>query len=522
MSEILNGNPGNVSTPLVRTVTALANNGSGAVRVTTSVPHLFGPSDTVLVATAAVSGLYSITIVDATHFDLVGSTYAATSTGTVTDLSLTPQVQVPTDGDTFSMQLSGMLSALQACLDRDQYLNGRINAILESLTQTSLTLTAASVTPAVLAVTSNGAPAKLQTSAAHGLQTGMWVNIAGATGDTAINGNWPIVVVDTTHFTIPVQGTGSYSASSATVTPIVPPGVNWLMVDGWGGGGGGEGGGGVTYNADVSGNFNAPLVQGGGGQGAPRTTRPMQVTPLTALSWVIGVGGDGGAGATSSGPTPAGNGSNGGITTVTNGSVTVTCNAGVGAGANESLATTVPTGCAVIAPGGHQRAGIRTAWPFATPYGYLFTATKSNIANFIDQDAGDGGSAVVPYLSGSMPNPSTPGIGQVGGGGGIAGTAGSDSGSSPVWKGGPGGGGGGAGPLGAATPGGAGGNGTNANHSGNSSNGAASTSFAGTNTGAGGGGGGTAGAASGTTGNGGAGAAGDSGQVTIYVMGGVQ
>ncbi len=137
MSEILNGNASNVSTPLSRTVTALANNGSGEIRVTTSAPHLFGPNDNVLMATgvASGSGYFPIAIVDSTRFDLVGSTYVSTSTGTATDLSLTPQVQVPTDGDTFSMQLSGMLSSLQALLDRSQWLSSKVSyELIESFT----------------------------------------------------------------------------------------------------------------------------------------------------------------------------------------------------------------------------------------------------------------------------------------------------------------------------------------------------------------------------------------------------
>ncbi|MGO9358051.1 MAG: DUF2586 family protein [Xanthobacteraceae bacterium] len=64
----------------------------------------------------------------------------------------------------------------------------------------------------------NGPPAVLQTSAAHGLTTGDTVTISGAIGDTVINGTFEVTVVDTTHFSIPVTGTGSYTASSGTGT----------------------------------------------------------------------------------------------------------------------------------------------------------------------------------------------------------------------------------------------------------------------------------------------------------------
>ena len=126
MSLVLTGDPSHITTQLTATVIGLANNGSGAVRAQTSAPHLFGPADEVAIRTTTLSGLFSIAVIDATHFDLVGSTYTATGTGSATDLSLTPQVLVPTDGDTFSQQLSGALSSAQAALDRTQYLQGQI------------------------------------------------------------------------------------------------------------------------------------------------------------------------------------------------------------------------------------------------------------------------------------------------------------------------------------------------------------------------------------------------------------
>src|SRR5580698_4334068 len=128
MSDVLTGSASNVTTPLVARIIALANNGSGAIRATTVAPHLFGSGDSVAVAvtssgTPVVVGTFTIAVIDSTHFDLVGSTYTATGVGNASDLSLTPQIQVPTDGDTFSAQLSGLLSAFQGLMDRTQYVN---------------------------------------------------------------------------------------------------------------------------------------------------------------------------------------------------------------------------------------------------------------------------------------------------------------------------------------------------------------------------------------------------------------
>lgn len=128
MPLTITGNPGNVTTPLSASITAFANNGSGAIRATTAAPHLFGSNDRVRIAVSLFApAVFSITVIDATHFDLVGSTYSATSTGVATDLSLTPQIQFPTDGDSFSQQLSGALSASQALCDRSQYLAEQIS-----------------------------------------------------------------------------------------------------------------------------------------------------------------------------------------------------------------------------------------------------------------------------------------------------------------------------------------------------------------------------------------------------------
>jgi hypothetical protein len=49
-------------------------------------------------------------------------------------------------------------------------------------------------------------PAKITTAAEHGLSTGDWVEISGHLLNTPVNGSWQITVVDTTSFTIPVEG----------------------------------------------------------------------------------------------------------------------------------------------------------------------------------------------------------------------------------------------------------------------------------------------------------------------------
>src|SRR5215471_2694056 len=119
----MSGDPSHISTPLTATIVGMAS-AAGLIRVQTSAPHHFASGDYVHIQTitTVIDAYYVITVIDTTHFDLVGSAWTGTGTGTATDVSLTPQIQVPTDGDTFSLQLAGMLSALQALTDRTQYL----------------------------------------------------------------------------------------------------------------------------------------------------------------------------------------------------------------------------------------------------------------------------------------------------------------------------------------------------------------------------------------------------------------
>lgn len=126
MTTQYSGNPGNVSNTLSRTITGCANNGAGLIRVTTSTSHLFSSTDTVIVAnvlgTTEANGTWTITVIDATHFDLVGSAFANaySSGGTATDRSLTPAGTFPSDGE--QATTATILAALQLLFDRTQFL----------------------------------------------------------------------------------------------------------------------------------------------------------------------------------------------------------------------------------------------------------------------------------------------------------------------------------------------------------------------------------------------------------------
>lgn len=125
MSTTYSGDPANVSNSLTRTISGAANNGSGFVRITTSVPHLFSNHDIVIITgvtgTTEANGTWNITVIDSTHFDITAVfTHAYVSGGSVTDHSLTPAATLPSDGE--QVTASSIISAIQVCLDRTQFL----------------------------------------------------------------------------------------------------------------------------------------------------------------------------------------------------------------------------------------------------------------------------------------------------------------------------------------------------------------------------------------------------------------
>ncbi len=220
---VIPGDARNVTSPLTATVIALANNGAGLIRVHTSSPHFFGNGDGVFMSAAPAIGQFYIVVIDGTHFDLVGSTYTTTGTGTALDLSLTPQFQAPTDGDTFSQQLSGALSALQALADRTQFLalsRGNYH-LLNIYTASDVTHATSSAQWGTIALTS----------------TSTWMSLSGGTNLLTFGSPPPVIggglgdlfVIDfgTVWSSVVTGGTVSLGVSivdvdAATTSPILP------------------------------------------------------------------------------------------------------------------------------------------------------------------------------------------------------------------------------------------------------------------------------------------------------------
>jgi len=68
------------------------------------------------------------------------------------------------------------------------------------------------LTVATISGVSTANPTVVTTAAAHGLTTGNQVTITGIVGATQANGTWAVTVTDATHFTVPVNVTGTYAS----------------------------------------------------------------------------------------------------------------------------------------------------------------------------------------------------------------------------------------------------------------------------------------------------------------------
>lgn len=143
MATTYTGVPTNVTTPHAATISSGTN--ATPVVITTLVPHLFGNGDTVRITgtgTGLDNGEYVITVTGAQVFSLNGTTASGViSTGTATDQSLTPQFQIPSDGDDFDV--GSINPALQTIADRTQYLQKQnVNQDTEIATLTARTYVA--------------------------------------------------------------------------------------------------------------------------------------------------------------------------------------------------------------------------------------------------------------------------------------------------------------------------------------------------------------------------------------------
>lgn len=139
MPSQYNGIPGNITYPSSLTVSGASN--ATPIEITTTAPHLLTNGDVVDVTgvggNTAANGQWAISVVDGTHFLLVGSAGngAYTSGGHVQSLSMGPTFQIPSDGDT--LDAASVNTALEALGDRTAALGEDIGAIRWMTTSTT-------------------------------------------------------------------------------------------------------------------------------------------------------------------------------------------------------------------------------------------------------------------------------------------------------------------------------------------------------------------------------------------------
>lgn len=138
MASFMTGDDRQVSNSLTQTIITCTN--ASPIEATTTVNHGFATGDRVRVAgvlgCTAANGDFRITVTSATTFTLDGSTgngaYNPSSEATAVDLSLTPQFQIPSDGDT--LDAASVNAAFEGLADRTQFLNAGLQTGLATET----------------------------------------------------------------------------------------------------------------------------------------------------------------------------------------------------------------------------------------------------------------------------------------------------------------------------------------------------------------------------------------------------
>jgi hypothetical protein len=213
------GNPGNVTTPLSRTITNCQSGAGNLVEVTTSVAHLYGTYDYVtisgVVGTVEANTTAPITVVDSTKFLLDGVlfTNSYSSGGIVTDISLTPYGQLPSDGE--ALTVNSIEAFLQMLADRTQYLATQNSSVIGVQTVTATT----TVTPPAGAHFALVEGCGGGGGGAGGGQAANATNsyaVGGGGGGGAIGRTQCLPVDDSTSYTLTIGAGGAAGAGGAT------------------------------------------------------------------------------------------------------------------------------------------------------------------------------------------------------------------------------------------------------------------------------------------------------------------
>lgn len=214
MSSVYTGDSSTVANSLSRTVTGATN--ATPIVITTSASHLFGTKDWVVIANVAgntaANGTWQITKLSATTFSLTGSvgSGAYTSGGTAVCVSLTPQFDIPSDGD--APTAASVNVALESLADRTQFL--ALLARMQSKAWTADTTWAAPANVVAIGFLVGCGGGGAGGDGGVGSTAASFAAAGGAGGGGSIERMIPVVLVGGTTYTIDIGAAGSGMADS--------------------------------------------------------------------------------------------------------------------------------------------------------------------------------------------------------------------------------------------------------------------------------------------------------------------
>jgi hypothetical protein len=247
------GIPSNATAGASKTINGATN--ATPIVISTTTPHGFNGLDIVAVGSVGgnlgANGVWTIVIVDSTHFQLSGSlgTGAYTSGGTAVQQAVTPTYAIPSAGDPFTANAFNV--AYTALGDKIQYLAQQINFKIVTFTVTSTWVAPAGCSNIIIQGCGSGGgggggPTTASSSANFGNAPG------GGGGGSSFNSYAFSVITNGTYtITVPAGGAGGAAGASGSdggdVTFTGPGGVSFAFYGGQGGKGFGPGLSTTTY-----------------------------------------------------------------------------------------------------------------------------------------------------------------------------------------------------------------------------------------------------------------------------------
>ena len=238
MALTITGDASQITTPISKTVNGATN--ASPIVISTTTAHLFATGDRVTIAGAggntAANGAWTITKTTSTAFSLNGSTGngAWTSGGTATNHSLTPQFQIPDDGE--DIDAASVNVALEALADRSQFLKALIDAgVIQVKTWTSDTTWQAPTNVASIGLLIGYGGGGAGGVGSGGVSTTSFEASGGAGGGGCIQSIQVVVLVGGTTYTIDI-GAGGATAGADGADTTFTDGVTTKTFRGAGGG----------------------------------------------------------------------------------------------------------------------------------------------------------------------------------------------------------------------------------------------------------------------------------------------